>query len=59
MTAVAEGMADGDLTRRLRLNRAEEIGTMANALDRANERTAYSLGDVRATAERLAETPAA
>jgi methyl-accepting chemotaxis protein len=54
VTAVAEAMAAGDLTRRLRLRRIDEIGAMANALDRANDRTAQSLAEVSATAERLA-----
>jgi methyl-accepting chemotaxis protein len=54
VTVVAEAMAAGDLTRRLRLQRGDEIGAMANALDRANDRTARTLGEVSATAERLA-----
>jgi methyl-accepting chemotaxis protein len=53
VTVVAEAMAAGDLSRRLRLRRGDEIGAMADALDRANDRTVESLRAVGATAVRL------
>ena len=54
VTAVARSMARGDLTRRLNMNRSDEIGVMANALDEANEQTRQFLAQVDDTAEALA-----
>jgi methyl-accepting chemotaxis protein len=42
----AEGLADGDLTRRIGMDRADEIGQMAEALDRAGDRMADAVADI-------------
>src|SRR5215213_10314077 len=42
----AEGLAEGDLTRRIRMDRADEIGQMAAALDRAGDRMADAVADI-------------
>jgi methyl-accepting chemotaxis protein len=42
----AEGLAAGDLTRRINMDRVDEIGQMATALDRAGDRMSDAVADI-------------
>jgi methyl-accepting chemotaxis protein len=49
--AVLEGVARGDLTRRLRIDTRDEVGRLASALDQAVEGMAAALREVRGAAD--------
>jgi methyl-accepting chemotaxis protein len=49
----AEGLAEGDLRRRIGMDRTDEIGQMATALDRAADRMADAVADIAANTGEL------
>ncbi|HUK25762.1 MAG TPA: methyl-accepting chemotaxis protein [Terriglobales bacterium] len=51
---VLEKVADGDMTARLEIETRDEVGTMANALNRATEAIRVALSEVRSSADSMA-----
>jgi methyl-accepting chemotaxis protein len=49
----AEGLAEGDLTRRVLSTRADELGQMANGLDEAGARMSVALADIADSTDEL------
>jgi methyl-accepting chemotaxis protein len=51
----AQGLADGDLTRRVRSERSDELGAMANELDVAGERIGVAMSGIAYSTDELSE----
>lgn len=52
--AIAGAMADGDMTKRLDIRNNDEIGQMADAINKTCEKLAEVIGDIQKNAETLA-----
>ena len=50
---VMGSMADGDLTNRLKMERADEVGIMAKAMDEFSDKLSGIIGQIRGSAEQL------
>ncbi len=50
---VMGAMADGDLTQKLDMNRGDEVGIMATAMDGFSEKLSTIIGQIRGSAEQL------
>jgi methyl-accepting chemotaxis protein len=52
----AHGLADGDLTRRVGSERADELGQMAEGLDVASAKMSAAMGEIAGNADELSES---